>query len=128
MLIRTDILRPWRGERIDGVLYPRNIEFLWTVEELAAIKLVKEVPFKVPQGHRKVGAEATWNAAGQRHEETVEVPVPTPAEALADDSLRMDDLLGQYKMLQRVLWQLAKRATNKPNMTLSEFKDWMRGL
>lgn len=34
----------WQGERIDGILYPRNIEQLWTVEELAAIGLEKYVP------------------------------------------------------------------------------------
>lgn len=38
----------WQGERIDGILYPRNIEQLWTVEELAAIGLEKHVPVIVP--------------------------------------------------------------------------------
>lgn len=34
----------WTGERIDGIAYPRNIETLWTTEELSAIGLRVRVP------------------------------------------------------------------------------------
>ncbi len=38
-LIYTATGETWRGERIGGVAHPRNIEQLWTAEQLAALGL-----------------------------------------------------------------------------------------
>ncbi len=55
MLIRSDTLQPWRGEPIAGVRHPRNIEQLWTDEELAKVGLYLAVPFGLPEGKRRIG-------------------------------------------------------------------------
>ncbi|MDF2984296.1 MAG: hypothetical protein K0Q69_4068 [Devosia sp.] len=44
------VFTPWGGERIDDVLYPLNIEWLWDAEQLAAIGLYLPVPAEVPAG------------------------------------------------------------------------------
>jgi hypothetical protein len=38
-LRHIDTKETWKGERIDGIAHPRNIEQLWTTEQLAAIGL-----------------------------------------------------------------------------------------
>ncbi len=96
MLIRTDTLTPWEGERLsDGVLYPKNIEKLWSVEELAAIGLVPMVPFVVPDGHMIIG-EATYDATGQQTYPTEPIPPPTPEEIAADKAEAMDGVFRSW--------------------------------
>lgn len=59
MLVRTDTLKPWHGERLHddgGTLYPLNIEQLWSADELLAIGLVPADPFAVPDGKVTTGA------------------------------------------------------------------------
>lgn len=55
MLVRLDTLQPWAGERLNDVLYPGNIESLWSADDLAAIGLVTPVPFDLPEGFHIVG-------------------------------------------------------------------------
>lgn len=60
MLIRFDTLQPWSGsERLpdeNGVLYPSNIEELWSAADLAAIGLAIPLPFTAPDGFHAIGA------------------------------------------------------------------------
>lgn len=45
------IFEPWNGERIDEILYPLNIEQLWSTEELEALNLyVPQNADEVPEG------------------------------------------------------------------------------
>lgn len=44
MLIYSETQERWRGEPINGIRHPRNIEKLWSDAELAAIGLEKYVP------------------------------------------------------------------------------------
>ncbi|MCP4072308.1 MAG: hypothetical protein GY742_11295 [Hyphomicrobiales bacterium] len=48
MLIHSSNQEFWRGERINGVAHPLNIEKLWSVAELAAIGLEKFVAPPAP--------------------------------------------------------------------------------
>lgn len=42
---------PWTGERINGKLYPANIAWLWSDEELSAIGLYRPLqPVTIPAG------------------------------------------------------------------------------
>lgn len=41
---------PWKGEAIDGIQHPRNIEQLWTDEELVSIGLFRIEKTSVPEG------------------------------------------------------------------------------
>ena len=78
MLIRTDTLVPWNGERIGSpaLLHPPNIEHLWTVEALAAVGLIQRVPFVLPAGKRTVG-NPTYDALGVETYVTEDIPPPT---------------------------------------------------
>lgn len=52
-LYRLDLTKWHPEERIDGVLYPSNIAWLWSVDELADIGLCKPVPADpAPEGYR----------------------------------------------------------------------------
>ena len=65
MLIRTDTLKPWRGEPLNDITHPLNIEDVWTDGELAAVGLVKAKPFVVPDGKQIVaGSEPTYAEDG----------------------------------------------------------------
>ena len=81
MLIRTDTLRPWRGEALEGVRHPSNIEFVWTAQERATARLVRQVPATIPQGFHRIGP-STWDAAGV---ETIPTePIPPRSQAVTD--------------------------------------------
>lgn len=47
-LVYSGTSNPWRGERIEGVLYPINIEQLWPDAELSAIGLERYTPPPAP--------------------------------------------------------------------------------
>lgn len=54
----------WHGERINGVSYPRNIETLWTSEQLAAIGLeLVPIPTPPPLTHeqKKALVDEEWS-------------------------------------------------------------------
>ncbi|MEI9964361.1 MAG: hypothetical protein WDM92_06315 [Caulobacteraceae bacterium] len=81
MLVRLDTLQPWLGERLgeDEVLYPRNIEELWSAEDLAAIGLAIPTPFAAPDGQVITGAPRyeTDGANGVREVyDTQDAPAP----------------------------------------------------
>lgn len=46
--------KPWFGEELDGVWHSRNIESLWTEEELAAVGLFKAIVPEPPPGKHSV--------------------------------------------------------------------------
>ncbi|MCP5011614.1 MAG: hypothetical protein GY942_16655 [Aestuariibacter sp.] len=48
MLMHSNNQEFWRGERINGIAHPLNIEKLWSVGELAAIGLEKYVAPPAP--------------------------------------------------------------------------------
>lgn len=41
MLVHIENDQPWKGEKINGISHPRNIEQLWSQEDLAAVGLKK---------------------------------------------------------------------------------------
>jgi hypothetical protein len=122
MLIRTDILKPWKGERLKGVLYPKNIEALWTEAELLAIELVREVPFVVPDGFRKLPNSCTWDITGQQICDVEAIPAPTQEEIDTMEAAMLDGLLSS-EPLSKILLNLAS-ASAQP-LTEQEFRDWV---
>lgn len=79
MLVRLDTLQLWRGEALGGLRHPLNIEDLWSVDQLAAVGLVKRIPFTLPNGQQTVGAP-TYDATGQETYATEPIPPPSAAE------------------------------------------------
>jgi len=80
MLIRKDTLRPWEGEVLGELRHPLNIEQVWTVEELAAIGLVKAVHAVLPQGMMRLPGPATYDINGVETIPFGPFPEPTPEE------------------------------------------------
>jgi hypothetical protein len=68
MLIYVETRQPWRGERIDGIRHPPNIESLWIDEKLRAIGL-ERAPDSVPEPRRL--ALADYQRALEAHVEAV---------------------------------------------------------
>jgi hypothetical protein len=65
-LYSQDLTR-WNGERINDVLYPRNIAALWSDAELAEIGLYRaKTPTTIPDG-KVVGSEVEWGGSGVRY-------------------------------------------------------------
>jgi hypothetical protein len=124
MLIRTDTLVPWKGEPLSGLKHPKNIEKLWTVQELADVGLVVAIPLDIPPGHRRIGP-ISYNAAGQSFAATELIPPPTPAELDADDVKELNRIFSQ-RVLLKILYALAKDA--RPALTRPEFRAWIEGL
>lgn len=48
MLVYSNTKEPWKGERIDDISHPRNIEKLWSKAELTSIGLEIFVPTPPP--------------------------------------------------------------------------------
>jgi len=99
MLIRTDTLVPWTGEPLNGIKHPKNIEVMWIVEELAAVGLVKAIPFVVPGGWRSTGA-TTWDANGVATRPIEIIPPPTPEEIEALRLHRLDAVFGSEAVIK----------------------------
>lgn len=125
MLIRTDTLQPWKGERLSNdLLYPKNIDALWSDGELLNIGLVHAIQFILPTGYKFDGA-STWDATGQEFRPTKLIPPPTPAELEEADNDELGSILSQ-RVLKKILFALAKAA--KPNLKEAQFESWVRGL
>jgi hypothetical protein len=69
---------PWRGEAIDDIRYPLNIEAQWTEEALARIGLMRPVESDIPAG-RQVTARRVARV-GKRLEWVYETEEALPAE------------------------------------------------
>jgi hypothetical protein len=81
----TDIyfqnLTRWNGERINDVLYPRNIAALWSDAELAEIGLYRAYPPEaIPEGKQISGA-VEWDGDGVRY---VLEDIPPPPRRRVD--------------------------------------------
>lgn len=83
---------PWNGEPVDGVVYPRSIETLWSREELDDIGLYDpEDLYEVPEGYRvvsrtlaRVNGEVVWAYVVEP------IPAPVPSDyVLTDRQLRL---------------------------------------
>ncbi len=100
MLINVNTLLPWdRKDRLDGILHPSNIEKLWSVEELAAIGLVKEIPFIAPPSYRVTGP-ATWDQFGVETRPIELIPVPTPEELEARKAAQLDSVFSDTAIIK----------------------------
>lgn len=120
MLIRTDILKPWQGERLaDGILYPVNIEQVWTPADLAAIGLVSRTPFVVADGFRTVGA-ASYAVDGAETFATEAIPPPT-AQEISD---KKDATTAQFDNVD----SLTRAAVLVVNDELNRHGAWEAGL
>lgn len=101
----------WQGERINGILYQRNIEFLWTDAELAEIGLGRTVYGDLQAGNTPGAAKTriaygdeTWNDAAKRFEGTRTLVDDTvdPADIDAERDRRLDlDFQFNGKQFQR---------------------------
>ncbi len=121
MLIRTDTLVPWKQERLNGIAYPRSIEKLWTVEELAAIGLVAKIPFILPAGMRRVGP-VTYNPAGQEVVSYEPIPQPTPEEKAERKAQEIERLIEMEDTLSKALFALS----GQPN--IADYQTWLEEL
>lgn len=125
MLIRTDTLQPWRGERLsNGILYPKNIEQLWPVTDLLEIGLVVEIKFVLLTGWHFTGS-STWDITGQEFRPTEQIPPPTQAELDEDDAHELDFIFSK-RVLLKILFNLAKETS--PTLTKAQFRTWIEGL
>jgi hypothetical protein len=124
MLIRTDTLVPWRGEALNGVKHPKNIEVLWTVEDLAAVGLVKAIPFEIPEGYHATGS-STYDATGQESRPIEAIPPKTPTEIADELASRIDLLVLQDRIENQVLFALY--ANNNPTSDWADYRAWIEG-
>ncbi len=106
MLIRTDTLVPWKGEALQGLRHPKNIEKLWTVEELAAVGLVKAIAFVIPQDWRATGP-STWDVNGVETRPIEVIPPLTPEEIEAQQVADMDRVFSSHAV-KKLIWALGK--------------------
>ncbi len=131
MLIRTDTLKPWQGERLAGILYPLTIEKLWSDPELAAIGLVKRKRFVVPDGQRIVaGASPTYAIDGSETYPVEDIPPPTAEQLAAEDAANVDDVVANPRM-GKVLLELVNAIRDlqgKPEITADQLKTWVASL
>lgn len=89
MLIRSDTLQPWRGERLASGYHPLNVEQLWPDADLLAAGLERYAPFVLAAGQRIIG-NRRWERSGGTIVELYDVediPPPTVEEIAA----RRDD-------------------------------------
>jgi hypothetical protein len=94
LVIQTDDgLVPWNGEPINGTSHPRNIEQLWSDEELAAVGLCRVEDQPVPAD--KVARDWTLEKTPEGVEN---VPVledkPPPVPSLEDRVTVIEKKLG----------------------------------
>lgn len=100
LIIKTT-LTPWAGERLNGILHPRNIEHLWSDADLAALDLYRPEPFAVPAGHVTTGTvryEWTGTAIRQVYD-TVPI-VYTASHVKAEAQRRILALTGSTTLEQ----------------------------
>jgi len=69
-------LQPWQGEPLNDIRYQTNIADLWSDDELAAIGLVKPVPFVAPAGQVTVGSPTYQLVDGAVQEIYATAPAP----------------------------------------------------
>jgi len=84
-------LVPWRGEPINGLRHPPNIEDLWSADELAAVGLYKPQESVVADGFRIMNTtvEEVDGEVKFVHE-LEEIPAPSPIDfPLSDVDLRL---------------------------------------
>lgn len=125
MLIRQDTLVPWKGEALNGIKHPKNIEALWSIEDLAAVGLVKAIRFVVPDGYHTTGV-ATYDTNGQ---ETlaIEITAPPTAEEIADEiEQQIAHLVRASQVRDKALMALAKEAGLAQSPAL--YTTWLEGL
>lgn len=92
----------WRGERIGGLAYPRQIETAFSEEDLNGIGLFSATPADlIADGFRSVSTSVERVEGVVRFVDVVEpIPAPTPAEITAslqpalDAAEEMAEILG----------------------------------
>jgi hypothetical protein len=84
-------LTRWNGERINGVLYPRNIGALWADAELAAIGLYRAYPPEaIPEG-KQISSTVEWDGEGVRYVlEDIPPAMPVSEVSAAQAKLALD--------------------------------------
>ena len=134
MLIREHddtTLSVWNPtERIDGVMYPPNIEELWSDEELRAAKLYRPERFAAPINRTTTGA-ARFEKSGNVVREVYDtVPVVITADQVKAEAQRriialtgkptlQDCMIKQFNALMRA-GQLTDKRVNGGTLTAEE--------
>lgn len=86
MLVRLDNLQAWRGEPVNGVRHPLNIEQMWNDEELASAGLAKPASFTAPEGKVRTGDVRYVLVEGAvREEYDIEDAPPAPVPPSISD-------------------------------------------
>lgn len=90
----------WKGEPIDGIAHPREIEQLWTSAELAAVRLFVPADPGVPPGKRVVHTEVVLLGDVVTYwYELEDIPPLTPSDVnLTDRQLRIGLLSAGYDL------------------------------
>ncbi len=124
MLIRTDTLVPWKGEPLNGIKHPKNIEIMWIAEELAAVGLVLAIPFVVPEGYHATGP-STYDASGQETRPVEVIPAKTPEEIATELASVIDGMVEPHRLVNQILFTLYKG--NNPTSTWADYREWIEG-
>lgn len=123
MLYRENegVFKLWKGERINGILYPLMIENSWSIEELASINLYSPIVDEVPEGKVVVGSTVERVDGVVKCVYTLEDYVePTPT--------RVSRRQAKLALLQANLLHLVEPALNalpepQKTVTLIEWQD-----
>lgn len=135
MLVYTSNINiEWRGEPItdpdtgDDIRHPRNIEKLWSKADLNHIGLAPLVktPADPPEG-QIVDTTSRVLIDGECHVQYTykDIPPPTIEEIELDKERQFNSVPDKWKKL---MFELYNMANNGPEVTMQEFKDYVKGL
>lgn len=97
-LVQDNTLNAWSGERINGVVYPINIEQLWSDAALEAIGLYRvQSADPVPEDTHKVGEAIELVNGRPKRVNQLEPVIITPAQVKAEAGRRILAMLPDWK-------------------------------
>ena len=128
-LVRGDILQIWNYEPLGGIRHPRNIENIWSKEDLSAVGLHRIIPFVLPAGKRKISGPSYTIVDDMAVESYVieDIPPLTPDEIEAD---RESQTPTEAEPIFRALLDLENRLRQQeqvPLLTPSEVRARIKG-
>lgn len=132
MILHIETKEPYRGERLNGLLYPtpKSMLYAWTVEEMNEIGLAPVTRSgAVPAGMRRVEGSRDFTLVdGYFIEGYTLEPIPEPtAEEL--EAIK-DDALSEFDLMLKISFNQENRIRARENRTaISEvaFRDWVKG-
>ncbi|MET4636142.1 hypothetical protein [Kaistia defluvii] len=124
MIFFRDLTRWDPTVRIDGVLYPASIAWLWSDAEMAAIGLYRaKAPSVLPDG-KQPGPAVEWAGEGVRYVLEDIPPAPIPSEvSAAQAKLALD----QAEILDDVEAMIAAHPVRAVQIWFADANNWQRG-